>query len=54
MFQQEIVKLDLDRLKAGEKRWVGNLQGSAAALLFKEISQNSKNFSYWLHAIVNI
>ena len=42
MFQQEIVKLDLDRLKAGEKRWVGNLQGSAAALLFKEISQNSK------------
>ena len=42
MFQEEISKLDLDRLKAGEKRWIGNLQGSAAALLFKEISEHSK------------
>ena len=42
MFQNEITKLNLNHLKAGEKRWIGNLQGSAAALLFKEISQESK------------
>lgn len=42
MFQQEISQLNVDSLKAGEKRWVGNLQGSAAALLFKQISQQSK------------
>ena len=35
MFQQEIAQLNLQRLKTGEKRWIGNLQGSAAALLFK-------------------
>ncbi|KAB0624123.1 transcription-repair coupling factor [Acinetobacter gandensis] len=42
MFQQEISQLNLKQLKAGEKRWVGNLQGSSAALLFKEISKQSK------------
>lgn len=42
MFQQEISQLNLPQLKAGEKRWVGNLQGSSAALLFKEIATQSK------------
>ena len=42
MFQQEIAQLNLQRLKTGEKRWIGNLQGSAAALLFKEISKQNK------------
>jgi len=42
MFRQEISELNLNQLKAGEKRWIGNLQGSAAALLFKEISQKTK------------
>lgn len=37
MFQQEISQLNLQQLKAGEKRWVGSLLGSSAALLFKEI-----------------
>lgn len=41
MFQHEISKLNLAQLKAGEKRWIGNLQGSAAALLFKEIGQQN-------------
>ena len=39
MFQQEIAQLNLSKLKAGDKRWIGQLQGSAAALLFKEISK---------------
>lgn len=39
MFQQEIAQLNLFKLKAGDKRWIGQLQGSAAALLFKEISK---------------
>ena len=42
MFQQEISQLNLARLKAGEKRWIGNLQGSAMGLLFKEIAGQSK------------
>ena len=42
MFQEEISQLNLQQLKAGEKRWIGQLQGSAAALLFKEISQKNK------------
>ena len=42
MFQQEISQLNLQQFKAGEKRWVGNLQGSSAALLFKEIATQSK------------
>lgn len=41
MFQHEIFQLNLAQLKAGEKRWIGNLQGSAAALLFKEIGQQN-------------
>lgn len=41
MFQHEISQLNLAQLKAGEKRWIGNLQGSAAALLFKEIGQEN-------------
>ncbi|UOG19020.1 transcription-repair coupling factor [Acinetobacter sp. PK01] len=39
MFQQEIAQLNLSKLKVGDKRWIGQLQGSAAALLFKEISK---------------
>ncbi|MFU9047016.1 transcription-repair coupling factor [Acinetobacter tibetensis] len=39
MFEQEIAQLNLSKLKAGDKRWIGQLQGSAAALLFKEISK---------------
>ena len=39
MFQQEISQLKIKQLKAGEKRWIGNLQGSATGLLFKEICQ---------------
>lgn len=38
MFQQEISQLNLQQLKASEKRWVGSLLGSSAALLFKEIA----------------
>lgn len=38
MFQQEISQLNLQQLKTGEKRWVGSLLGSSAALLFKEIA----------------
>lgn len=38
MFQQIISQLDLKKLKTSEKRWIGTLQGSAAALLLKEIS----------------
>ncbi|OIF48993.1 transcription-repair coupling factor, partial [Acinetobacter baumannii] len=34
----EISQLNLQQLKAGEKRWVGSLLGSSAALLFKEIA----------------
>ncbi|HRO78011.1 MAG TPA: transcription-repair coupling factor [Acinetobacter towneri] len=43
MFQHEISQLNLAQLKAGEKRWIGNLQGSAAALLFKEIGQQNQH-----------
>ncbi len=39
MFQQEISQLNLPQLKAGEERWLGNLQGSSTALLLKEIVQ---------------
>ena len=42
MFQQEISQLKLQQFKAGEKRWIGSLLGSAAALLFKEIATQSK------------
>jgi transcription-repair coupling factor (superfamily II helicase) len=42
MFQQEIAQLNLSKLKAGDKRWIGQLQGSAAALLFNEISKQHK------------
>ena len=38
MFQNEISQLNLKQLKQNEKRWLGNLAGSSAALLFKEIS----------------
>ncbi|MDT0197523.1 MULTISPECIES: transcription-repair coupling factor [unclassified Acinetobacter] len=45
MFQQEISQLNLPQLKAGEKRWLGNLQGSSTALLLKEIvAQQSRLF----------
>lgn len=41
MFQKEISQLNLKQLKVNEKRWIGNLQGSSAALLFKEIATDS-------------
>ena len=41
MFQQEISQLNLQQFKAGEKRWIGSLLGSSAALLFKEIASQS-------------
>ena len=43
MFQQEISQLNLKQFKAGEKRWIGSLLGSSAALLFKEIAAQSPN-----------
>lgn len=42
MFQDSIAQLQFKQLKVGEKRWIGNLQGSAAALLFKEIAKQSQ------------
>ena len=41
MFKQEISDLNLKQLKAGEKRWIGTMLGSSAALLFKEIAEKS-------------
>ncbi|QIO05996.1 transcription-repair coupling factor [Acinetobacter shaoyimingii] len=41
MFQQEISQLNLKQLKINEKRWIGNMLGSSAALLFKEIAEQS-------------
>lgn len=43
MFQQEISQLNLQQFKAGEKRWIGSLLGSSAALLFKEIATQNSN-----------
>ena len=43
MFQQEISQLNLQQFKAGEKRWIGSLLGSSAALLFKEIATQSSS-----------
>lgn len=42
MFQKEISELNLQQLKAGEKRWIGTMFGSSASLLFKEIAQKSE------------
>ena len=42
MFQHESSQLNLKQLKTGEKRWVGNLQGSSAALLIKQLSTQHK------------
>ena len=39
--KQEISDLNLKQLKAGEKRWIGIMLGSSAALLFKEIAEKS-------------
>ena len=41
MFQKEISQLNLQQLKAGEKRWLGRLQGSSIALLLKEMTEQS-------------
>lgn len=41
MFQQTISQLDLKKLKPNEKRWIGTLFGSAAALLLKEIADQA-------------
>lgn len=42
MFEKEISQLKLNQLKINEKRWVGGLLGSSAALLFKEIAEQSE------------
>ncbi|MDQ8936017.1 transcription-repair coupling factor [Acinetobacter rudis] len=42
MFQQTISQLDLKKLKPSEKRWIGTLFGSAAALLIKEIADHTE------------
>ena len=42
MFQNEISQLNIKQLKSNEKRWVGTIHGSAAALLFKEIAESSE------------
>ncbi|SPL71234.1 transcription-repair coupling factor [Acinetobacter stercoris] len=42
MFQKEILELNLKQIKSGEKRWIGNMLGSSASLLFKEISEKSE------------
>ena len=42
MFQQIISQLDLKKLKSNEKRWIGTLFGSAAALLLKEIADQAE------------
>ncbi|SJX22881.1 Transcription-repair-coupling factor [Acinetobacter johnsonii] len=45
MFQEEISQLNVQQLKAGEKRWLGNLLGSSAALFIQTLSsQNNKLF----------
>jgi transcription-repair coupling factor (superfamily II helicase) len=45
MFQEEISQLNVQQLKAGEKRWLGNLLGSSAALFIHTLSsQNKKLF----------
>ncbi|MFN3290187.1 MAG: transcription-repair coupling factor [Acinetobacter sp.] len=45
MFQEEISQLNVQQLKAGEKRWLGNLLGSSAALFIQTLStQNKKLF----------
>ncbi|MEB3766554.1 transcription-repair coupling factor [Acinetobacter sp. MD2] len=41
MFSKQIQLLNLEKFKQHEKRWVGGLLGSASALLFKEIAQQS-------------
>lgn len=42
MFQQIISQLDLKKLKPNEKRWIGTLFGSSAALLLKEIADQAE------------
>lgn len=45
MFQEEISQLNVQQLKAGEKRWLGNLLGSSAALFIQTLSsQNNMLF----------
>lgn len=45
MFQEEISQLNVQQLKTGEKRWLGNLLGSSAALFIQTLStQNKKLF----------
>ncbi|WP_420714350.1 transcription-repair coupling factor [Acinetobacter sp. MD2] len=41
IFSKQIQLLNLEKFKQHEKRWVGGLLGSASALLFKEIAQQS-------------
>ena len=42
MFQHIISELDLKKLKPNEKRWVGSLLGSGAALLLKQIADQTE------------
>ncbi len=39
--KEEISQLNLQQLKAGEKRWLGRLLGSSIALLLKEMTEQS-------------
>ena len=40
-FQHTIEQLKLSQLKQGERRWIGNIQGSLGSLFFREIAQTS-------------
>lgn len=39
MFQKQTSQLNLSQLKLGEKRWVGQMLGSAAGLFIKELAE---------------
>lgn len=54
MFQQEISQLNLQQLKAGEKRWIGSLLGSSAALLFKELRPKVQIYTSLWQGIISI
>lgn len=48
MFSDVIDQLALGKLKKGEKRWVGAIQGSAAALLLKQITTQYQGLLVWV------
>lgn len=41
-FTETISQLQLNKLKNGERRWIGNIQGSIGSLLFSEILQQQQ------------